>query len=375
LAKRPFQRSRGILRDEYTNLEGRRHVEEAPASFMGEPLSDADREQGLADVVSGDPGAQFRGVHRLSGDRSPDYLESLLASLESGSAAAPNALLQFVKDERVRPALAAAARRAPASDLANFAQAVALAGGESAVTVLRECLHELLSVPETFRDHPFFNPVTGSAVTVASGLLRLGSDQQEAATLLARVVREHPCAFNRRSAAYQICEALDYELSADTKRTLEGVLLEQLTNDDPEMFAVVASALVSVSPDQVFSRCRQLLLDTSSEVRVRVTMALRRMEDPAARALLLEHLPREPWLRSAVQMAAYLGGDVPAPVRADIAKRALADDSPSLRRGGAALLRDLDPETARGLAETAMADEPDPLLRKRLQEHLGRASI
>jgi hypothetical protein len=75
--------------------------------------------------------------------------------------------------------------------------------------------------------------------------------------------------------------------------------------------------------------------------------------------------------RVAVQIAAYLGGDVPAALRADIAKRALADDSPSLRRGGAALLRDLDPDIARGLAEAALVDEPDPLLRKRLEEHVA----
>jgi hypothetical protein len=370
LAKRPFQRSRGILRDEYTNPEGRRHVEEASASFLGEPLSDVDREQGLLDVVSGDSGAQFRGVHRLAGDHSPEYLDSLLASLESGSAAAPNALLQFVEDPRVRPALAAAARRAPARDLANFAQALAFGGGETAVTVLLERLREL-DTPEAFADDPFFNWVTGSLVTVASGLLRLGSDQQEAATVLATVVRKHPCAFNRRSAAYQICESLEHELSADTKRTLEGVLLEQLATDDPEMFAVVAPPVARARPDQVLARCGELLRDTSSEVRVCVTRALHRMADPRARALLLEHLPREPWLRSKVQIAAYLGGDAPAASRADIAKQALADDSPSLRRGGAALLRDLDPDTARGLAEAALVDEPDPLVRKHLEEHVA----
>jgi hypothetical protein len=373
LAKRPYQRSRGILRDEYTNPEGRRHVEEVPASFLGEPLSDADREQGLVDVVSGDSGAQFRGIHSLAGDHSPEYLERLLASLENGSAAAPNALLQFVEDPRVRPALAAAARRAPANELANFAQAVALAGGEGAVAVLRECLQQL-NTDEAFADDPFFNPVTGSLVTVASGLLRLGSDQQEAATVLAAVVRKHPCAFNRRSAAYHIGEALEDALPADTRRTLEGVLVEQLASDDPEMLAAVAPALAKAKPDRVFPRCGELLGDPSSEIRFGVTLALQKMRDPKARALLLEHLPREPWVRSAVRIAAYLGGDVPAALRADIAKRALADESPSLRRGAAALLRDLDPDTARGLAETAMADEPDPLLRKRLQEHLGRAS-
>lgn len=372
MPKRPFQRTSGLLRDEYTNPEGRPHIEHTPASLVGEKLSDAERAEGIADVVSVDPGAQFRGVHRLCEDRSAEYLASLLSSLEAGSAAAPNALLPFVEDVRVRPALAAAARRAPDRDLANFAQALALAGGESAIAVLRERLHELLNSPEVFEDDPFFNSVTGSLVTVARGLLRLGANQEKAATVLARVVREHPCGFNRRSAAYQICEALEEAIPAEAKRTLDGVLAEQLATDDPEMLAAIAATLAKASPDQVFVRCSELLSDTSSDVRIGVTRALQRMEHQKARALLLEHLPREPWLRSAAQIAAHLGQDVSASFRADIAKRALADDSPSLRKGGAALLRDLDPETARDLAQGALADEPDPLLRKRLREQVDR---
>lgn len=374
MAKRPFQRSRGILRDEYANPEGRPHVEVSPASLMGEPLNESERAEGLADVVSDDSRAQFRGVHSLSGDRSPEFLESLLSALEAGSAAAPNALLPFVEDPRVRPALAAATRRAPAEELANFAQALALAGGDAASAVLRERLRELVNAPEAFKDDLFFNSVTGSLVTVAHGLLRLGSDQDEAAMVLAKVVREHPCAFNRRSAAYQIGEALDEDLPQETRRLLEGVLTEQLASTDPQMLATVAHTVAKSSPDLVLAKCRELLSEPSSEVRTPVATALERMEDPGARALLLEHLPREAWLRSAAQIAAHLGKDAPAALRADIAKRALADESPSLRRVGMALLSGLDSDTAKALADAALVDEPDPLLQKTLQKQAGRGT-
>jgi hypothetical protein len=371
MAKRAFQRSAGILRDEYTNPEGRKHVEVSPASLMGEPLNEADRAQGLADVVSDDSRAQFRGVHSLSGDRSSEFLEGLLAALEGGSAAAPNALLPFLEDPRVRPALVAATRRAPAAELANFAQALALAGGDAASAVLSERLRELVDAPETFKDDPFFNSVTGSLVTVAHGLLRLGSDQDEAAMVLARVVREHPCGFNRRSAAYQIGEALDEDLPQETRRLLEGVLAEQLASTDPQMLATVAHTVAKSSPDLVLAKCRELLNDPSSEIRSPVAAALERIGDPRARALLLEHLPREPWIRSVAQIAAYLGKDVPAALRADIAERALADESPSLRRVGMTLLYGLDSDTARALADAARVDEPDPLLQKTLERLAG----
>lgn len=372
MAKRSFQRSRGILRDEYTNPEGRRHVEETTASLVGETLSDADRAQGLADVFSGDAGAQFRGVHRLADDRSSEYLESLLAALATGSSAAPNALLQFLDDKRVRPALVAATRRAPAADLANFAQAVALAGGHSAIAVLRDRLAELLNSPHTFEDDPFFNAVTGSLVTVAGGLLRLGADEEQAAAALARVVREHPCAFNRRSAAYEACEALEQPHSPEATRALESILAEQLVTDDPEMFTTVAPTLVKTREGQVLGRCRELLGHASSEIRTGASFALQKMKTPKANALLLEHLHREPWLRAAAQIAAHLRTDAPASLRTAIARKTLADDSPSLRRGGVALLRDLDPEIARSLAEEALVDEPDPLVRRGLEELLSR---
>jgi hypothetical protein len=95
------------------------------------------------------------------------------------------------------------------------------------------------------------------------------------------------------------------------------------------------------------------------------------MEGPRARALLLEHLPRESWLRSAAHIAACLGKDVPAEIRADIAKSALANDSPSLRRLGMALLSGLDSDTAQALADAARVDEPDPLLQKTLERLAG----
>lgn len=358
MPKRAFERSGGILRDQFADPQGRAYSLVARAALAGEPLRDADRANGLNDIISDDSAVQFRGVSCLAGDRSAEHRERLLAALEAGSAAAPSALLPFIEDRRVRPALVAATRRAPIRDLANFAQAVAFAGGEGAIEILRDRLEELLHAPRAFDDDPFFNPVAGSLVTVAGGLLRLRSDEEKAAAVLVRIVREHPCGFNRRSAAYEACEALEAVKSAQAVRALQSVLSDQLATDDPEMFAIVAPTLASARPDQVFVRCQELLADASSQIRMGVIMALRKIENPRAKALLLEHIPREPWLRTAADMAAHLREGAPASLRADIARRALEDDSPSLRRGGVALLRDLDPETARGLAGAALTDEP-----------------
>jgi hypothetical protein len=373
MPKRAYERIRGLLRDKYSDPDGVVCIHEMPASMVGESLPDADRTAAFADIVSADPGAQFQGVHRLASERSPELLESLLRALEGGSAAAPNSLLRFLEDPRVRPALVAAARRAPARELSNFAEPVALAGGEGAVEVLLERLEELLHQPQTFADDAFFNWMTGSLVTIAGGLLRLRADEERAAMVLARVVREHPCAFNRRSAATEVCKALEQSHSGEATRVLESVLAEQLMTADPEMLATTAPILARTSPDQVLARCRDLLTNASSMLRFTVALALQEMDTPRAKAVLLEHLPREPAMRTACGIVAYLGGEASASIRAEIAKRALADESPSLRRDGCALLRDLDPQIARELAQLALTDEPDPLIRKQLGEQLRRA--
>src|SRR5438034_3458268 len=143
MPKRPYERSAGLLRDSYSDPEGRPYNEMIPGPLLGEALSDADRTHTLADVVSDNPVAQFRALISLADDRSPQHLEDLLEALATGSAAAPIGLLPFLEDPRVRPALVAAARQASGEDLANFAQAVALAGGAGAVEVLRARLEEL----------------------------------------------------------------------------------------------------------------------------------------------------------------------------------------------------------------------------------------
>src|ERR1700730_12074147 len=117
--------------------------------------------------------------------------------------------------------------------------------------------------------------------------------------VLARVVREHPCAFNRHSASREVCKALKQSHSGEATPVLESVLAEQLMTDDPEMVAMTAPILARTRPDQVLARCRDLLNDASSMLRFTVGLPLQEMDPPEAQAFLLEHLPPEPAIRTA----------------------------------------------------------------------------
>lgn len=86
-----------------------------------------------------------------------------------------------------------------------------------------------------------------------------------------------------------------------------------------------------------------------------------------ALALIRDRLPNETSLRLRVTIARMLGRLVPDDERLMIARAALADESPSLRLEGLSLLRELPSALAGDAAGAALKDEPDPIIKERLQ--------
>jgi hypothetical protein len=60
---------------------------------------------------------------------------------------------------------------------------------------------------------------------------------------------------------------------------------------------------------------------------------------------------------------------VPLVTLENFARRGLAHEAPSIRRNAMGLLHHLRADTARDLAAEALTDEPDPALRRQLEEH------
>ena len=83
-------------------------------------------------------------------------------------------------------------------------------------------------------------------------------------------------------------------------------------------------------------------------------------------------LEREPSLRLVAEFANATARLVSTEWLRDVARRALADDSPSLRYDGLLLSEHLDDEARDGLAREALRDEPDAELKRLLRRRVLR---
>jgi hypothetical protein len=369
MSKRAFKREHGVAHDEWEEPPGQTCRSSMPTSMLGEPVADAERGDLLDSAASGHWGRPFEGTFALAGDQSPEFLEALLQGLEVGNMAAPMALLAFRQDPRVEPALLAAARKAPVPMLANFAQVLGLMGGEAAAEVLRERMVEAKQDGFTYQDHEFCNFAAVSLAVVSTALLRVDPSAVDAAETLVWLL-DHPCRANRQFAAREACE-MQKIAEGGAHRILEDALARQLGSNDPDVFAAAGPALAAKHGDAIVERCESLL--GQDDVRLRATAAhlLAQLDHPRASDLLARWLPTETSTRLAVAIAANPMVAATDQLIADLARRGLADDSPSLRLDAIGLLHRLPPEEARGLAEQALTDEPDDAIKTSLQRFLA----
>lgn len=364
MAKRPFERQGGVLSDRYRSHWGQECNALIPASRLGEVSTE--EELRLARESVAQPIDRHYGALALRTQTSHEALEALLTGLRAGNKAAPMPLLAYLDDPRVRPALIDSLRTTPLDSIANVAQVVGMAGGAGAKEGLRARLRELLGDRETFADSSFFNFQAGSAATVAQALLALDPDDAGAAECLHQLLA-HPCARNRRDAARCISEAFRREMKTEAMRALESSLRTLLTSTDHEAFLAAAPGLLSLETNAVVARCLQLLRETN-ELSCSAAGVMSRRPLAAAVPALLDWLGRHPDLQESLSIVAQLGALVPEALHRDLLRRVLADEAPSLRwRAIDDLSRSSLERSARvELAAAALADEPDPALRKAL---------
>ncbi|MBM4780468.1 MAG: hypothetical protein GQE15_22420 [Archangiaceae bacterium] len=280
-------------------------------------------------------------------------------------------LLKYLDDPRVRPALVEAVRRAPPDSLANFAQVVGFAGGSGARETLRARMEELLSSAATFEDSSFFNVTAGSAASIAEAILRLDADDTAAAQCLRRLFT-HPCAANRRRATMCAASAYRHGLMTEAMQLLESMLRPLLDEPDTDLFFAALAALEKLEPRATTERCLKLL-DAEDELMARAANALLHLPltQSAVVPRLVEWISKQQVVRSALWVAFRLGSLAPEDVRVDLVRRALADESPSLRWEAIENLHALNQQQVIELARAALKDEPDPALAKALEAALS----
>lgn len=151
------------------------------------------------------------------------------------------------------------------------------------------------------------------------------------------------------------------------RRVLEEALVRQLESQDPELFAAAGKALAATHLDAIIERCESLLRRDNVRVRVAAAHLLVQLGRSEGYDLLARWLATETSLRLAIMIGANPIVVAPDELVVGLARRGLADESPSLRLDASRLLHRIPADRARLLAIEAIADEPDDAIQRRLQ--------
>jgi hypothetical protein len=368
--KRAFERKNGVLSDSYIGDDGKSVCSQMPAAMLGEEPTREERAALVQRMKSDDVGRAQQARYALTTDKSAEVLDGLLAAIEGGADPSLE-LVKFVDDPRVRPAVVKAARRKNLGLAGNVYQVLGIVGGDGAADVLRDVIADLSTRPETFQDDKFFNRYAGELVIAARALLQLDADATAAAEAIVRVIDDHPCKFNRESAASSAVDAFRAGSSTDAMLRLKKKLDVLVDDENPTFFFRAASALVRERGMKLVDRAARYLDDDDANTRQSAFNALSNMSPPyhvAALHRLVEWFPRARTTRESIRGVGCLRDLLPLDVRVSVARRALADESPSLRLDGARSLSSVPVAERKQLAGEALSDEPDAAIRRILEK-------
>jgi HEAT repeat protein len=181
------------------------------------------------------------------------------------------------------------------------------------------------------------------------------------------------CGFNRTTAVRKAAKELARHEHLRTKplRDLRAKLTALIDTPDDDLFCALVPAVWRDKDKRVPERLSRLLRSRSRKKQQIALSALRKLEYEGW-PLLMEWASQP---RDHLLVLSTLGPNLrllPDARRAEIAKRALADESPTIRYEGAEVLSTLGPTMAAKLARQALKDDPDPLIRTKLSAFLPR---
>ena len=318
-----------------------------------------------------------RGQPRVARDRrSLAMLVKAVARDERGSA---NALFAHRRDPEFRAAVVTLTGRSTPMCSA-VEQVLSAYGGREAKAALLRAVRAYARSTKTFDAGTTWSSQAQLAASVASSLLGLDRDADEAAVLLVRLF-EHPRPYNRMWSVWQaadlfprsFCHTVAFERMADALRPMIAH-----REDDVFVKAVPALWTLARNPkehERVKQRCRRLLQSPDAHLRESILVRLLAIPSPLSTGpLIAEWFAQERSLRNRVHWAARMPWLVAESVRRSLCRRGLADASPSLRHDAIELLETITPAAQKKLLATALRDEPDPHLAAEMVRVLDRVS-
>jgi hypothetical protein len=296
----------------------------------------------------------------------------------------PRTIRRLLEDPTSRSALIAYVDALPREVGTRLIWEVGRVGGPHARAALEHWIEVLLADARTFHvvEPKWTCQLPMRLMIAATTLLELDADSVAAASAMVRIM-SHPDPSWRGSAVVRAARVLRADLQTEAMLVLERALALQLDAEDPMVSLHAAPGLLayySWPPDprlrhhrtQTVQRCRTLLDSDDNEVRSAAVGVLTKL---GYKDVFFRWLAETPPLSSALAVLASYGGgwrwlETPLDPSTAILRRGLAAEQPRLRFaavGGLARLRVVAMDVARELAEVAMADEPDPVLRAALE--------
>lgn len=303
-------------------------------------------------------------------------LVEAVARDERGSA---NALFSRRRDPKFRAAVVTLTGRSTRMCFA-VEKVLSAYGGRGSKAALLRAVRAYARSTKTFDADTTWSSQAQLAASVASSLLGLDRDADEAAVLLVRLF-EHPRPYIRMWSVWQAsdlfrlsyCHTVAFERIADALRPM-------VAHREDEVFIKAVPALWTLARnpkdlERVKRRCTHLLHSPDPHVRTSVLSRLLEIPSPLTTGPLIgEWFTHERWLRNRVRWTALMPWFVEESTRRNLCRRGLAHASPSLRHDAIELLVTITPAAQKKLLATALRDEPDPHLAAEMVRVLGRVS-
>lgn len=376
--KKAFNKEFGILFDEVVNIGFHK------SSFQtsrNNKLSPKLRKKYLADLRTGSE-TEYNSALQLyhHQDKSPEFLEWLIECCERENyylhQTLSFALLNFADDEKVLPALLESAKKAPNEDFANYAQLLGMFGGKEVLVILHERFNQIKDNPKTFEKTDFVNELAFTLEIICESILSNQPNNVDVAKALVSLT-EHSCAFNREKAVRTIVSFYNhfsFRVSYKVSKIFSEKLRLLLKTKDKGVFLAAIPFLLIDKREKAYQKLKKIYLKTDSKKREQdIVMWLSKIEYHSA--YWISRLVRELPEKETKPLQDALNSLFIKPMTEveiyDSIRKDLADESPSKRISAIERFSYVSERNAQRLAKEAIKDEPEILIRTKLEKYLS----
>ena len=336
-------------------------------------LSVQNRQKLLDDVGSGsETETESIQTLRTNSEWSSEFLEKLLLISKKGGCVPPHTYFPFFGDSRLCDILIEESEKLSDEDFANYAGVFGLIGESRMLDILRERFNELKENSTLFDTDEFYNWIASSMETVCAAILRNEPTNIEVAEFLVKLT-EHPSSFNRESVIRLITGIHKrWAVSIEVMRIFGEKLNSLWQTKEDKLFIAALPFLIADDREKAFLRIKKIYLKVDDQRREDIIFWLYQLDQSYYwLGRLAREISNEENSALISTLAVSLLQPIPEQDLIDAIRKDLASESPSERASCASRLSNLSKEKAAKLAEEAINDEPDKLIKGLLRKFIA----